>query len=150
MTLLPCPIAPYVPQQDAMCLLEALLAVDDTSLSASVDPATNTLFHRDGAVPGWVALEWLAQGVAAWAGWQAARYGAPPAVGFLVGTRRFTSHRPAFPVERALRVQVTRDFVADNGLAHFAGRVLAADDDTVLAEGRLTIFQPADEEAPHA
>lgn len=144
---LPCPIADYVPQRGPMCLLDELLNVDDVSLVASVRPGDNALFVEDAGVPGWVGVEWLAQTVAAWAGWQAAARGEAPAVGFLVGTRHYRCPASAFAAGSSLEVRVTRDFVADNGLAQFRGEIRDGDD--VLAEGRLTIFQPAAEDDPH-
>ncbi|MBZ9559928.1 MULTISPECIES: hypothetical protein [unclassified Modicisalibacter] len=143
---LPCPIAGYVPQRGPLCLLDKLLTVDEASLVASVRPGDNTLFVNEAGVPGWVGVEWLAQAVAAWAGWHAAAHGDAPAVGFLVGTRHYRCRATAFAADGSLAVHVTRDFVADNGLARFRGEIRDGDD--LLAEGNLTIYQPAAEDAP--
>ncbi|HET8792051.1 MAG TPA: hypothetical protein VFM75_12655, partial [Modicisalibacter sp.] len=93
---LPCVIAPFVPQTQGMCLLERIVAVDDDNLSAEITPNIDDIFAHDDGIPGWVGLEWLAQAVAAWAGWHGARRGEPPAPGFLIGTRRFATTQDRF------------------------------------------------------
>lgn len=138
---LPCPIAPFVPHRQAMCLLERLVSLDDGFLAAETCPGPDDPFATPRGIPGWVGLEWLAQAVAAWAGVEAARRGEAPAVGFLVGSRRYSCPAGHFALGRRVRVEVTLDFRADNGLAEFHGRVLAPGGET-LAEGRLQVFEP--------
>lgn len=139
---LPCAIAPFVPQTQGMCLLERIVAVDDDSLSAEITPSADDIFARDDGIPSWVGLEWLAQAIAAWAGWHGARRGEPPAPGFLIGTRRFAVMQDRFAFGETLRVTVNLEFHADNGLGHFHGE-LWSDKGNRLAHGSLTVFQPA-------
>lgn len=139
---LPCAIAPFVPQSQGMCLLERIVAVSDDSLSAEITPNADDIFALDDGIPGWVGLEWLAQATAAWAGWHGARRGEPPAPGFLIGTRRFDVMRDRFAFGETLRVTVSLEFRADNGLGHFHGEI-GSHDGTRLAHGSLTVFQPA-------
>lgn len=141
---LPRPIAEFVPHRSGMCLLDTLIAADDQGLTARLTPRTDDLFADDSGIPAWVGVEWLAQAVAAWAGWQAARRGEAPAVGFLVGCRRFASRQAHFPIGVALEIRISGDFVADNGLGQFSGEIAAADEASTvpLAEGRLSIYQP--------
>ncbi len=153
---LPRPIAEFVPHQAGMCLLDTLIAADEHGLTARLTPRADDLF-ADAAgpapgIPAWVGVEWLAQAVAAWAGWQAAQRGESPAVGFLVGSRRYTSRTPYFTLGAALEVRIRCDFVADNGLGQFSGEIVAADEarDVPLAEGRLTIYQPPQDATAHA
>lgn len=141
---LPRPIAEFVPHAAGMCLLDTLVAVDDQGLTARLTPRANDLFADDSGIPGWVGIEWLAQAVAAWAGWHADRRGESPAVGFLVGSRRYSSHFPYFPLGVPLEVRIRCDFVGANGLGQFSGKIRDADNSSgaPLAEGRLTIYQP--------
>lgn len=138
---LPCPIAPFVPHAQGMCLLERIVEVDGTHLTAEAIPEAQDLFCWEAAIPAWVGLEWMAQAVAAWAGWQAAAQGKSPTVGFLVGTRRFETEADEFPVGRTYRVSLSLDFRADNGLGQFRG--IIEDGTTLLAEGSLTVYVPA-------
>lgn len=144
---LPCPIAPYVPQTRGMCLLERIVAVDDDSLEAEVTPTADGIFAHEGGVPAWVGVEWMAQAAAAWAGWQAAARSEAPAVGFLIGTRRFETLSERFATGATFRVAVRLDFRADNGLGQFHGEIRDRDD-TRLAQGTLSVFQPGSPDAP--
>ncbi|MEA3251699.1 MAG: hypothetical protein U9Q35_09020 [Pseudomonadota bacterium] len=146
---LPRPIAEYVPHAAGMCLLDTLVAADEHGLTARLAPRADDLFaEAAGApahgIPGWVGIEWLAQAVAAWAGWQAAQRGESPALGFLVGSRHYTSRRPHFSIGESFEVRIRCDCVAANGLGQFSGEILAVDTPgaAALAEGRLTIYQP--------
>nr|WP_297459860.1 hypothetical protein [uncultured Halomonas sp.] len=139
---LPCAIAPYVPQTQGMCLLERIVAVDDDTLSAEITPSAADIFATAEGIPGWVGLEWLAQAIAAWAGWHGARRGEPPAPGFLIGTRRFTTVQDRFAFGETVRATIRLDFRADNGLGQFHGE-LCDGNGVCLAHGSLTIFQPA-------
>ena len=143
---LPCPIAPYVPQGQGMCLLDRILAVDDAGLRAGVMPGADDLFATAAGVPGWTGLEWLAQAVAAWAGWHAAARGEPPAIGFLIGTRRFETAREHLATGRSYQVTISLEFRADNGLGHFQGQILD-ENGTCLATGTVTVLQPSADEA---
>lgn len=147
---LPRSIAEFVPHRAGMCLLDTLIDADHQSLTARLTPHTDDLFAEAAGspaagIPGWVGIEWLAQAVAAWAGWHAAQRGEAPAVGFLVGSRQYTSRTPHFPLDAPLEVRIRCDFAAANGLGRFSGEILAADNvsGAPLAEGRLTLYQPA-------
>ncbi|WP_168381019.1 ApeP family dehydratase [Modicisalibacter radicis] len=161
---LPRPIAEFVPHAAGMCLLDTLVAADDRGLTARLTPRADDLFAEAAGgpaagapaagapaagmpaqgIPGWVGLEWLAQAVAAWAGWHAARHGEAPAVGFLVGSRRYFARTPRFQIGRTLEVRIRCDFAGANGLGQFSGEILDADDPrgAPLAEGWLTLYQP--------
>lgn len=138
---LPRPIAPYVPQTQGMCLLARLLEVDDAGLCAEARPGRDDLFTTRAGIPAWVGLEWMAQAVAAWAGWHAAGRGEPPALGLLIGTRRFATDQAHFALETAYRVRVRLEYRADNGLGHFRGAIVDGDGRS-LAEADLTVFEP--------
>jgi len=135
------PIAELLPQSGPMCLLHRLLGVDAERLQAEVDIGPDGLFHRDEGVGGWVALEYMAQAVAAWAGWQARQAGRGPSIGFLLGSRRFRSVDRFLPGQ-CLRVEVERLYQADNGLGQFDCRVLEGG--LTLAQAQITVFGPDD------
>ncbi|MCG7600177.1 hypothetical protein MHM84_10280 [Halomonas sp. McH1-25] len=140
LSALPCPIAPFVPHTQGMCLLDHIVEVGETYLVAEVTPGMQDLFCVDGGIPAWVGLEWMAQAVAAWAGWQSAARGETPSVGFLVGTRRFEAAVGEFSLATLHRLSVSLEFRADNGLGQFRGEIEA--DGARLAEGSLTVYVP--------
>ncbi|MCI0510241.1 putative hotdog family 3-hydroxylacyl-ACP dehydratase [Chromohalobacter marismortui] len=137
----PCDIGPFVPHDGAMCLLDTLLDYDAEGATLAITPGGGDLFVENGAIPAWVGLEWMAQGVAAWAGVWAHIDGSPPPPGFLIASRRYHAHVDDFALGEPVHVRVTREFVADNGVRAFAG-ILSTPAGQPLAEGRLSIFQP--------
>ena len=143
---LPCDIAPFVPHQQRMCLLDRLLDVGEEHLRAEVTPRADDLFADTAGIPGWVGLEWLAQAIAAWAGVQRAVGGEPPMIGFLLGARRYQCARPYFTFGQPVSVEVFLDFRADNGLGAFHGKLLDSDNQ-VLANAMLNVFQPTSDDA---
>lgn len=144
--VLPCDISPYVPHQRRMCLLDRLLDVGAEHLRADVMPDPTDLFATETGIPGWVGLEWLAQAIAAWAGVQRVTGGAKPAVGFLLGTRRYQCSQSSFAFGDPITVEIFLDFRADNGLGAFRGQLLN-DDNQVIATAMLNVFQPESDEA---
>jgi predicted hotdog family 3-hydroxylacyl-ACP dehydratase len=139
-------IAELVPHAGAMSLLDRVVAVEGERLLAEVVVPAEGLF-TDSQGPGegvgaWVGLEYMAQAVAAWAGWQGRQAGQAPRIGFLLGTRRYRCSVARFMPGQRLQVEVARRYQADNGLGQFEGRVSA--DGVELASAQLTVFGPDD------
>lgn len=152
-------IGELLPHAGAMRLLDRVVKVEGDCLVASVCVPEQGLF-TDSQGPGlgvgaWVGLEYMAQAVAAWAGWQGRAAGQAPRIGFLLGTRRYHCSVSHFTPGQRLWVEVERVFQADNGLGQFAGRVLLAPGTaegsgaaaTELASAQLTVFGPEDPSA---
>jgi len=137
-----------VPHSGAMSLLGRLLGADDENLCAEVEIHANSMFCADGAVGAWVGVEYMAQAVAAHAGYCARRRGQPVRVGFLLGTRRYSCAVAAFPVGSRLHVHVQRALQGENGLGAFECRIVDAragqdgQDGQELASATITVYQP--------
>lgn len=128
-----------------MCLLDRLIDAGPEHLTAEVAVPADGLFSDAGGVGAWVGIEYMAQAVAAWAGWQWRAKGEAPRIGFLLGTRRYRCVVPRFAAGQRLRVEVRRNFQADNGLGQFDGRVLAEGQE--LASAQVNVFGPEDPSA---
>lgn len=139
------PISELVPHAGPMCLLDRVLAVEGERLSAEVAVPAEGLFSREGGVGAWVGIEYMAQAVAAWAGWQARLQGEQPRIGLLLGTRRYRCSLPRFAAGQRLRIDIERSYQADNGLGQFECRIL--DSGLELASATLTVFGPEDPSA---
>lgn len=135
-------IRELVPHAGPMCLLDRVLAVEGETLSAEVVVPADGLFSRDGGVGAWVGIEYMAQAVAAWAGWQARQLGEKPRIGLLLGTRRYRCSVARFAAGQRLQVEIARGYQADNGLGQFECRIHA--DGEELASATLTVFGPKD------
>lgn len=134
-----------VPHSGAMSLLDSFVAADEDNLTARVTIRPETMFLADGAVGAWVGVEYMAQTVAAHAGYAAQQRGEPVRVGFLLGTRRYTCAVPAFALGSVLTVHVHRALQGENGLGAFDCRIedVGADGSArELATATITVFQP--------
>lgn len=133
-----------IPHSGELVLLNRVLQADDDSLVAAITVRADGLYNHGDHVPAWVALEYMAQAVAAFAGWHAWRAGEPVRLGFLLGSRRFTCSQPGFMVGTDLTVSVRRLLDDESGMAVFECQAQGADH--ICAEARLNVFQPPDTE----
>lgn len=149
-----------------MCLLTQLDEVREEGATAETVTRRDDLFAEPDGIPAWVGVEWLAQAVAAWAGFRAAASGEAPAPGLLLGAKRYRARVPVFDFDQRIRVTVTIDFIADNGVTQISGALhtidkhaiekhaiekydigkhatAVPDDAEPLARGSLTLYRPA-------
>lgn len=133
-------IVELLPHAPPMVLLDRVVAAGDEQLSAEVTIRADSEFCREGRVGAWVGIEYMAQTVAAWSGWQARQRGEPVKVGFLLGTRRYDAPRPEFRVGETLLVYVEREFQADNGLARFRAEIRCGDEP--CAQASISVYEP--------
>lgn len=129
-----------VPHAGPMVMLDRVISVDEESLCAEVGIRSDTLFCGPDGVGTWVGIEYMAQGIAAWAGYNAQLRGEPIKLGFLLGTRRYECSRPNFMLGSLLRVHVQRLFQSENGLGSFECYI--DNEDGRVATATVTVFQP--------
>jgi predicted hotdog family 3-hydroxylacyl-ACP dehydratase len=139
-------IARLVPHAGAMSLLDRVLEADAEILCAEVRIHPGSMFYANGGVGSWVGVEYMAQAVAAQAGWLAVSQGSPVRPGFLLGSRRYSATQPLFADGALLHVRVQQVLRGENGLAAFDCSIVHADGagQAALASGTLTVFQPDD------
>ena len=137
------PVAELIPHAADMILIDAVESFDDDTLHAVATVQADGLFSQaDGSLPNWLALEIMAQAVAAWAGCQARAAGLPVELGFLLGTRRFTPYVDKLPAGARLAVHVARSMQDEAfGLGVFECS-LSQDNGQRLAEARLNVYRP--------
>jgi predicted hotdog family 3-hydroxylacyl-ACP dehydratase len=136
------PVLELVPHSATMSLLDRVLAADEETLSAEVAIGADTLFCEGGVVGAWVGVEYMAQAVAAHAGYAARMRGEPVKVGFLLGTRRYQCAVPGFAEGTVLHVHVKRALQGENGLGAFECQLADAASGAQLASATITVFQP--------
>lgn len=135
-----CPISELVPHDHPMCLLDRAVEADNNSLVAEVIISADSRFIQADGMPAWVGIEYMAQAIAAWAGWQARQQGLPPKIGFLLGSRRYDSRQPWFRIGDLLRIEISCSFQSGNGLGQFDCQISCRGEP--LAEAALTVFEP--------
>ncbi|WP_371870587.1 ApeP family dehydratase [Pseudoduganella umbonata] len=134
------PVAEVLPHSGSMVLLDRLVSVDNDDLCAEVTIRPDSMFCDGAAVGAWVGIEYMAQAIAAHAGWLARRNGDPVKVGFLLGSRKYEAGVPAFAVGSVLRVHAHRALQGDNGLGAFECRIDAGG--STVATATVTVYQP--------
>jgi predicted hotdog family 3-hydroxylacyl-ACP dehydratase len=137
------PISELVPHAGAMCWLDRVRSHEDDETVC--EAAGGAVLFRDAAgdAPAFVALEYMAQGVAAHAGLVGRAQGRP-ALGLLVGCRDVVLHVGVFRAGQRLHVTARRVWGKLGGMAVFDCRVSDAATGTLLASGRLQCVVPPD------
>lgn len=133
-----------VPHSADMSLLDKVLAADEETLTAKLRVRDDGIFSRDGRVPAYVGIEYMAQAVAAFSGYHAKLRGEEVRLGFLLGTRKFNSNIDSYQCGDELTIEVERLLQADNGMATFECRVSGAG---AQQSARLNVYQPENIEA---
>lgn len=135
-------IEALIPHRGALRLLDRVLEVDEEHVVAEVDVPFDGLFVRDGQVPAWIGIEYMAQAVAAWAGARARQRGGAPRPGLLLGTRRYEAHCDGFASGSCLQVSARCELIGGNGLGQFDCRIVQ--DGRELAASRISVLDPPD------
>jgi predicted hotdog family 3-hydroxylacyl-ACP dehydratase len=135
------PIEAILPHRGTMLLLDAVITLDEDTLSAraSVD-ATAWYADADGAMPAWIGIELMAQAIAAHVGLLAMRAGGQARPGVLLGSRSYQAHVPAFPQGARLRVDVKELLRSEEG--HGAYECTIGSDSACYAEAVIKVYQP--------
>lgn len=132
-------IRSLVPHTGPMLLLDHIDAVGADGLTATVTIRSDSEFLDGESVGAWIGIEYMAQAIAAFAGYESIDTGGSVKPGFLLGTRRYSCSVPSFPVGCTLRVTVRRELQGDNGLASFTCEIAG---DGIMAEATVSVFQP--------
>ena len=132
-----------LPHVGRLLLLDELLDASAERVSCAVTIRADSMFC-DGVngVPAWVGLEYMAQTVSAYSGIDEARSGVPATIGLLLGTRRYKSEVPYFPIGARLTVNAEMLLHDENDLVAFDCKIL--DGDRVLASADVKGLRPKD------
>lgn len=136
------PVADLVPHGPEMTLIERLVSYDAVRSVAAARIDERSVFFEHGGVPAWAGLEYMAQAIAAHAGFAARLRGERPAVGFLLGTRAYSSFVSHFEAGAQLSISVEPEITE----AGFASFTCSIESDRLLATAVVTVYQPSTEE----
>jgi predicted hotdog family 3-hydroxylacyl-ACP dehydratase len=139
---LPAP-AEVVPHSGEMVLLSSIERHDGATTVCSASVEQCALFtDADGNLPCWVGIELMAQCIAVHAGLMGRAQGLPPRIGFLLGTRRASFHRPHYAAGESFEVSATHVWGGDLGMVSFDCSIVARGSRELLADARLNCFLP--------
>jgi predicted hotdog family 3-hydroxylacyl-ACP dehydratase len=135
----------YAPEQvlqhrHRMLLAEAVDYGDDFGqISLTVRP--DSPFCEAEGVPAWIGIEYMAQAMAVYSGVERHQHGATPQVGLLIGTRRYDSRVPIFPLGATLTTTARLVFHEER---MFVFDCEIRDGAQLLAHGDIKAFRPDD------
>ncbi len=137
-------ISGLIPHSGRMILLDRIIDYDEYTLSAELVVRNDSLLGNDKTVPAWAGIEYMAQAVAAYAGIKSKQAEKPVRLGFLLGTRRYTSNVASFDVGTALTIQV-KNIIQDDKLSVFDCKIHGTD---IEISANLNVYQPPIETKP--
>ena len=132
------PVGQLLPHGPAMTVIDRLVEYDAKRSVGSVTIERTGRFFVGWGVPAWVGIEYMAQTIAAHAGYEARLRGEPPAIGFLLGTRVYRSELAEFPLGAELTITV-EPVVVEPQLAAFQCAIAT---DRVVATAVVNAYQP--------
>jgi predicted hotdog family 3-hydroxylacyl-ACP dehydratase len=132
------PIGELLPHGREMTLIDRLVEHSAQRSVATVTVTEVSPFFACSGVPAWVGIEYMAQTIAAHAGFEARLRGEPPPVGFLLGTRAYESEVGEFALGSTLRITV-EPVVMEARLAAFQCSIAT---DRVVAKAVVNTYQP--------
>ncbi len=142
--MLNAPIHELLPHAGDMIFLDRVTVLESERIVAASTVRSDWLLCQQGALPAWAAIELMAQTVAAFAGGHARLAGEPVKLGFLLGTRRFTTNTDIIPAGTELTIEARCSLQDEGGMGVFECRLTA---DAILIEARLNVFSPRDPDA---
>ena len=133
------PIGELLPHGSAMTVIDRLAEYDVKRSVATVAIDRDSPFFAGTGVPAWVGIEYMAQTIAAHAGYEARLRGEGPTIGFLLGTRAYRSEVAEFSLGSALTITI-EPLVADLGFGAFQCAIAR---DRVVATAVVNTYQPS-------
>ncbi|ELP5716051.1 putative hotdog family 3-hydroxylacyl-ACP dehydratase [Enterobacter asburiae] len=138
----------YLPHEAPMMLLGSVecVTVDTAVCRVAVNgqSALAPFLNADGDLPGWYALELMAQTVGVWSGWNRQQQGQDHiALGMVLGARELVCASGHFAAGLTLDITV-KLLMQDERFGSFECAISANEE--TLATGRVNTFQPSAEE----
>lgn len=142
------PVPELLPHAGPAVLLDSILEQQPDALRARLRiTSAHPYFEPGRGVPVWVGIELMAQAIAAHAGLNSLREGAPPRKGMLLGTRRYEASVSWFTEGSELEVEARREFGEDaGGVAACVCRIRSGGRE--LANATLIIMQIDEKDIP--
>lgn len=139
------PIEELIPHRAGMRLIDRVIAAEGEMVRSEAIIRADHLFFQPGGVPAYVGFELMAQTISAYDGLRRRRNGKPPAIGFLLGCRKYETTRQYFLRDETVTIEAT-SLLGEEGMASFECRILDAAG-AELASAVINVYRPADPEA---
>jgi predicted hotdog family 3-hydroxylacyl-ACP dehydratase len=136
------PVGELLPHGPEMIVIDRLVSYDAARSVAVADVSERSVFFERTGVPAWAGIEYMAQAIAAHAGFEARLRGEPPGIGFVLGTRAYESIVDEFPNGCRLTISVEPQLVG----AAFAAFNCAIETDRIVATAVVNTYRPSAED----
>ena len=138
----PYAVATLLPQSGRMVLVDKVLEAGADHIVVALNVRDDGLFSGpDNTVPAWVGLEYMAQAVAAFSGYQRKLRGQPIDLGFLLGTRYYECSVGQFSCGSRLTVKAEKIIEAANDMVVFDCHL---EGEQIEAKAKLNLLMPQD------
>jgi len=138
----PYAVEALLPQSGQMVLIDRVIETGEGFIVVELTVRDDGLFSdSDQTVPAWVGLEYMAQAVAAYSGYQRKRQGLEIDLGFLLGTRYYQCSAGSFACGTRLRVRAEKIIEAANDMVVFD---CCLEGDEIEATSKLNLLMPQD------
>jgi predicted hotdog family 3-hydroxylacyl-ACP dehydratase len=135
-----------IPHRAPMQLIDRVIDADSGRTRAEiVIRSDNAFFSPARGVPAYVGFEMMAQTICAFDGLARWRRGLDPALGFLLGCRRYHARRDWFLEGERLEIEA-RSLLEPGEIGSFDSRIFDSSG-TEIAESMVVVFRPDDIEA---
>ncbi len=133
------PMSKILIHKDTMLLIDEVVDFTENSLTTKLTITTESEFlNEDNQIPAWVGIEYMAQTIAAWAGVTHMIKKDEIKKGYLLGSRKYTSHVSHFTLGSELIISAKKVYEG-NDLGVFDCSISS---DKLLAEASLNVYQP--------
>jgi predicted hotdog family 3-hydroxylacyl-ACP dehydratase len=136
------PVDELLPHGPEMIVIDRLVSYAPGRSAAVAEVSERSVFFERTGVPAWAGIEYMAQAVAAHAGFEARLRGEAPAIGFVLGTRTYECSVDEFPQGCRLTISVEPEFV-EAGFAAFKCTIAT---DRVVATAVVNTYRPSSED----
>lgn len=131
-----------LPHRPPMLLIDDIIHIDDSSSQALVHIQSSSPFFEDKAgVPAWIGIEYMGQTAALIAGYQQQRGSTKTQLGFLLGTRAYSSEVDYFAPESKLLIACEQTAMVGEELATFRCTISQGEHQQTLAEASLSVLR---------
>lgn len=131
----------YLPHRPPMLLLNRIVEINQSHAVAQVWIDEQASFFTSAGVPTVIGIEYMGQTAALIAGYQLEQGLAQPHLGFLLGTRSYSSEQDYFVPNQTLLVECREKALVGDSLATFGCEIKIAKQKDVIATANLSVFR---------
>ena len=134
-------IESLLPHSAPMILVDKLIYVDENKIHSQVFISRDSpFFVTDKArVGAWLGIEYMAQTIAAWSGYQSLLKQEVSPIGLLLGTRRYNADVAFFKEHETLDIYAKKEFESE-GMGVFSCSIECCGEK--IAQAQLNVFVP--------